>query len=155
MKIIFWLVAILLFSLSQFFILPWLKAVRIKAVISLAMAFMVFGLYLQWGSSKHLDDYYSSQGISLRTKHEELRQLLTEFRKEEFRLRIRLEKNSNDLEAEWRLSDLLAIKALYNQDYQLAIKYWEIAIAKIPKPAGTPDEVRIRTMINLMRQTIP
>lgn len=149
---IFWLLNIFLFSLSLFFVLPWLKVLKNKIFICLVMLWVAFGLYLHWGSSEHLADYYSEQGRTLRIKHQELRKLLAEFRKEEFRLRIRLEKNNSDIDAEWRLLDLLAIKALYNQDYKLAVQYWQSAIKKIPKQEDLSlDKERIENMIDLMK----
>jgi len=132
MNSIFWLMTFLLLAISFVFILPWLRNSLTMLVISTLITASSYGLYLAWGSSQHLKQYYSVQAKFSRLKQAELRQLLAEFRKEEFRLRARLEKDPTDQDAEWRLLDVLAIKALHNHEYVQAVQYWEKALAKIP-----------------------
>ncbi|HXH55644.1 MAG TPA: hypothetical protein VNK03_07895 [Gammaproteobacteria bacterium] len=92
-----------------------------------------YGLYGYWGSSRHLPHYYSKEEAHYRLKQADFQVLLAEFRKEEFRLRLRLEQDPKDIDAAWRLLDLFAIKALQDGDRKLAIQYWERALDKVPQ----------------------
>jgi hypothetical protein len=133
MQLIFWATIVLLTFFAMAFFVPWLYSQK-KVALLIACVFSgtVYALYSYWGSSSLLGQYYSKEAVEASTKQVELRRLMTEFKKEEYRLRFRLEENSKDLDAEWRLLDLLAIKALLENNKNLAKQYWEEALKKCP-----------------------
>jgi hypothetical protein len=128
----FWICTIILLLLALGFVLPRLHSFRAGVLVTLGLAAVTYSLYGQWGSSSHLDQYYSKEEDLYRTKQFEFRKLLTEFKKQEFRLRLRIEEDPDDHEAQWQLFDLLAIKALQNREYEQAMAYWEAALKKLP-----------------------
>jgi cytochrome c-type biogenesis protein CcmH/NrfG len=130
---IFWIITILLVFCALGFILPWIKSIRYKILVSALLSVTTYGLYLQWGSSEYLPNYYSSDEQSQRAKQTHFRKLLAEFRKQEFRLRLKLEEDPTDLDAEWRLLDLLAVKAVQSGEYAQAVQHWQAVLLKIPK----------------------
>lgn len=133
MLIIFWISTFLLYVAALAFVLPWIRSTTLKVLIFAILFCGAYGHYWVQGSSPYLAAYYSSEEQLQREKRGEFRVLLSEFRKEEFRLKLRLEENSADQDAEWRLCDLLAIKALYNRDQKLAVQYWDKAIRLMPE----------------------
>jgi cytochrome c-type biogenesis protein CcmH/NrfG len=133
MLIYFWVATAILLILAFGFFLPWIRAWRLSVGLICLFSAISYGLYGYWGSSCHLSHYYSQEEMHYRLKQADFQVLLAEFRKEEFRLRLRLEENPKDSEAEWRLLDLLAIKALQDGDRKLAIQYWERALDKVPE----------------------
>lgn len=133
MIIYFWSATALLLLLAFGFFLPWMRSWRLSVFLIFVLSLSSYGLYVYWGSSRYLPHYYSKEEQLYRIKQTDFQLLLAEFRKEEFRLRLRLENNPNDIDAEWRLLDLLAIKALQNNDRKLAIQYWESALGKVPQ----------------------
>jgi len=139
MVIIFWVITGLLLICALGFILPSIRLWRIKVLVACILSLCAYFLYFQYGKSQYLVHYYSAEEQLQRNKQASFRRLLAEFRKEEFRLKLRLEENPKDLEAEWRLLDLLAIKAIYHRDYSQAIQYWKQALEKIPKNAQNKD----------------
>ena len=139
MVITFWIITGLLLISAFGFILPWLRSWRIRVLVACLLSLCAYILYFQYGKSQYLVHYYSAEEQLQRNKQASFRKLLAEFRKEEFRLKLRLEENPKDLEAEWRLLDLLAIKAIYHRDYPQAIQYWKQALVKIPKNAQNKD----------------
>lgn len=143
MILLFWSILFLLAVFALAFFLPWVRHWRLSVFLSFFLSLSSLCLYLSWGSSRYLGHYYSdNQPVDLE-KQRQLRSLLTEFRKQEFRLRYRLEENPKDKDAEWRLYDLLAIKALESGEKALARQYWEQAIQVIPNTKDT-DEARKR-----------
>ncbi len=133
MVILFWLITFLLLGCAFLFVLPGLRNWRIRILVAMIIAGVIYGLYFQWGNSQRLKVYYSKEDQVLREQQIAFRPMLTEFKKEEFRLRLRLEENPNDNDAEWRLLDLLAIKAITNKEHKLAERYWQAALKKIPE----------------------
>jgi len=133
MQLIFWATTVLLIFFAMTFFVPWLSSQKkIALLIACLFSGTVYALYGYWGSSSLLEQYYSKEAVEASTKQVELRRLMTEFKKEEYRLRFRLEENSKDLDAEWRLLDLLAIKALLENNKSQAKQYWEEALKKSP-----------------------
>lgn len=130
---IFWVTTVLLLILAFGFFLPWIRAWRFSLGLICLFSVISYGLYGYWGSSRDLSHYYSTEEAHYRLKQADFQVLLAEFRKEEFRLRLRLEQDPKDIEATWRLLDLLAIKALQDGDPKLAIQYWESALDKVPE----------------------
>lgn len=133
MLIYFWSSTTVLLILALGFFLPWLRSWRLSLFLICVIFASSYGLYIYWGSSRYLPHYYSKEEQLYRLRQTEFQLLLAEFRKEEFRLRLRLERDPNDVDAEWRLLDLLAIKALQDGNRQLAVQYWESALGKVPK----------------------
>jgi cytochrome c-type biogenesis protein CcmH/NrfG len=155
MHIIFWVTTFIFLAISLVFVLPWLRSLTMMLMISVTVVAVSYGLYGLWGSSGYLRHYYSLAAEASRAKHIELRLLLAEFRKEEFRLRARLEKDPRDQDAEWRLLDVLAIKALHDQEYLQAIQYWESAFVKIPNnKVMETEKKRIKEIIEVVRKSI-
>ncbi len=132
MIIYFWVFTVILLIIAFGCFVPWIRAWRLSLVLMGLFSIVSYGLYTHWGSHQHLAHYYSSEEEAYRLKQAEFQILLAEFRKEEFRLRLRLEQNPQDIAAEWRLLDLLGIKALQNGDAKLAVQYWESAFDKAP-----------------------
>lgn len=132
---IFWLGTLLLLACAFGFIYPWLRSTPLFSwVVFLVISFVAYTLYFNLGKSRYLPGYYSPEAKALRLRQAELRQLLTEFKKEEFRLKLRLEADPSDSDAEWRLLDILAIKALQNGEKAQALDYWQKALIKMPEP---------------------
>ncbi len=156
MDTVFWLITLLLISMSFVFVLPWLRSSFLLMMFTGVFIIIIsYVLYFKWGSSQYLQQYYSPQAKLSRVKQLELRLLLAEFRKEEFRLRARLEKNSQDQDAEWRLLDLLAIKAMQDREYPLAIQYWKNALLKIPNDKTMElEKERITRIMNVVYKAI-
>ena len=155
MNTIFWLTTFLLLLISFAFILPWLRVSVAMLLVGGVLAISSYGLYLIWGSPQQLTQYYSISAQFSRIKQAEVRELLADFRKEEYRLRVRLEKDPNDQDAQWRLLDVLAIKALYHHEYADAMQYWEHALAKMPNNKATEHEkLRIRGVIEKIREPL-
>ena len=102
-----------------------------------------YTLYFHWGSSQYLAEYYAPESELLRQKHKAFRPLLAEFIKEEFRLSARLEENPKDIEAQYRLYDLLAIKALQGGDQKLAAQYWNEAAKIAPEELKKEYEAKV------------
>lgn len=152
-SIIFWMITLLLLLFALAFVLPWIKGLHQKMLISVVLALFTYGLYFYWGNSQHLAYYYSIEEQQQRAKQTEFRKMLAEFRKQEFRLRLRIEENPADVDAEWRLLDLLAIKAIQKSDYALAVQYWQSAIQKIPKedPNGSDNKERLIKLIKIYK----
>ena len=113
MTTIFWVVTVLLALVAQAFFLPWVKQVKVSMLLALGFLGTAYGLYAYWGNSHHLSQYYSEKEKNFREHQPALRALLTEFKKEEYRLRLRLEENANDKEALEQLKELLKVKALF------------------------------------------
>jgi hypothetical protein len=112
MLILFWLITAFLCLVALGFIISILPIGRSSIFIVVIFLGLSYGLYGQWGSSRYLKQYYSQTERNIRQKQLELRMLLTEFRKTEFRLRVRLEENPKDQDAAQHLVELLKIKAL-------------------------------------------
>lgn len=144
MLIYFWSSTIVLLILAFGFFLPWLHSWRFSVFLICVVFICSYGLYAYWGSSRYLPHYYSEEEQLYRFKQIDLQRLLAEFRKEEFRLRLRLVQDPNDRDAEWRLLDLLAIKALQDGDRPLAVQYWESALGKVPKDLKSQFKEKIR-----------
>jgi hypothetical protein len=66
------------------------------------------------------------------TKRLELRHMLNAFKKQEFTLRQQINEDPEDTEAEYRLMDLMAIKALQQGKVDVAIALWKKVLAKMP-----------------------
>ncbi len=113
MIILFWVATLLLFFIACGFVVPRLQSLRMILGVIILMAVSVYGLYYSWGNSHYLPQFYSKEQQDARSRLPKMQKLLAEFRKEEYRLRFRLEENPNDQDAEQRLVNLLAIKALY------------------------------------------
>lgn len=143
MSFYFWFATATLLILAFGFFLPWIRALWLSLGLSCLVVVTSYGLYSYWGSSEHLPRYYSKEEKAYRLKQADLQILLAEFRKEEFRLRLRLEQNPKDIDATWRLLDLLAIKALQDGNTKLAIEYWESALDKIPQDLKPQFEEKI------------
>lgn len=133
MLIYFWIATAILLILAFGFFLPWIRAWPLSLGLMCVFSVTSCGLYYYWGSSRHLSHYYSKAEMQYRLKQTDFQVLLAEFRKEEFRLRLRLEQDPKDFDAEWRLLDLLAIKVLQEGNRKLAIQYWEKALDKVPE----------------------
>lgn len=140
MLLFFWIITIFLTLLAVLFFLPWIGSQKngpqswgLGFFITLIFCAIVYGLYFHWGSSSLLEAYYSMEVKNKDAKQVELRRLMTEFKKQEYRLRLQLAEDPEDKEAEWRLLDLLGIKALLESDRTLAKQYWEEALKKAPK----------------------
>jgi hypothetical protein len=112
MSALFWVSTLVLLCLSGAFFLPWIKPRVFGLAITSFFAFSAYGLYWHWGSSQYFDQYYSAKEQQFRARQPGLRALLTEFKKEEYRLKLSLEENPKDKDASARLVELLAIKAL-------------------------------------------
>ena len=143
MYYIFWSITALLLILAFGFFLPWIRAWWFSLGLIFLFAVISYGLYDYWGSSHQLSHYYSKEEAYYRQRQADFQVLLAEFRKEEFRLRLRLEHDPKDIEATWRLLDLLAIKALQDGDPKLAIQYWESALNKVPQHLKPQFEEKI------------
>ncbi len=143
MLTIFWVSTSLLLLCAFIFILPWVKSWRFGLSIALFVGLTTYGLYSKLGYGSYLKHYYSEDEQILRSKQDDFRELLAEFRKQEFRLKLRLEENPNDLDAEWRLLDLLSIKALQHGDITLAKDYWDKALLKMPEQYRAQFKARI------------
>lgn len=152
MLMVFWVLSALLCLAALGFVLPWIRSPKVMCLVIGIILGGAYGLYWQQGSSQYLSGFYSKEGQSQREKRNEFRILLTEFRKEEFRLKLKLEENSEDQDAKWRLWDLLAIKALYNNDQSLAIQYWEKAIPIMPENLRGDFKAKIKTAVDFLRQ---
>jgi hypothetical protein len=113
MLIYFWSATAVLLILALGFFVPWMRSWRWSIGLICVISVMSYGLYIYWGSSRYLSHYYSREEQLHRLKQADFQVLLADFRKEEFRLRLRLEQNPKDIDAERRLVDLLAIKALF------------------------------------------
>lgn len=133
MVIFFWSATALLLLLALVFFLPWMRSWRLSLFLIFVISLTSYGLYVHWGSSQYLAHYYSKDEQLYRVKQQDFQLLLAEFQKQEFRLRLRLEHDPNDRDAEWRLLDLLAIKALQDGDRKLAVQYWQSALGKVPE----------------------
>jgi len=146
----FWISTLLLALGALGFILPWIRVWQGVLIIGGLFLGSLYILYWQGGNSQYLAHYYSKEEALKRIQRIKFRKLLVEFKKEEFRLKLRLQENPADQEAEWRLLDLLAIKAVYNQDYPLALEYWQTALLKI---RDTPEHKKTRhRIIELIKQ---
>lgn len=143
MLMIFWASTILLLICALICILPWLPNLRLKILTGFLIFFTAYGFYYHLGRSASLPSYYALEKNLQGIKQSEFRSLLIEFKKQEYRLRVRLEDNPEDIDAEWQLLDVLAIKALQNSDYARAVQYWEAAIKKIPN-GSEYNEVKAR-----------
>jgi hypothetical protein len=110
---IFWISTLFLGVIAQAFFLPWVKQPALRVMMMTVFLGSAYGLYFYWGSSTFLPQYYSEKETAFRKRQPELRILLTEFKKEEYRLRLRLEENPNDKEVLKQLTELLKIKALF------------------------------------------
>lgn len=146
---LFWGMTLILLLSASCFILPWIDGWKARVATLTILSMVTYGLYAYLGNSQYLPHYYSDEQKMLRAQQQAFRPLIAEFRKEEFRLRARLEINPKDIDAEWRLWDLLAIKALNNGDVKRAKDYWGKAIQKIPNtPANKPIKTQILEMLN-------
>jgi cytochrome c-type biogenesis protein CcmH/NrfG len=134
---IFWLVCLILLFFASAFILPWLPQKRARLCFVLFLIMFTFGCYYYFGSSQQLTSYYVTLVEFPKQKISNVQKLFTEFKKYEFKLRQRLEDNPKDIDAEWRLLDVLAIKALQNGELELAKAYWENALKKLPEGEAT------------------
>lgn len=141
---VFWVATVLMLGCACLFALPWIGIGRAAICVVLCIYGVAYGLYARWGSSHYLTSYYSTQEKQQRAQQRVFRPLWIAFRKEEFRLRLRLEENPQDIDAEWRLLDLLAIKAINQGDIKIAREYWGLALKKIP---NTIESQPIQTMI--------
>lgn len=144
MIIFFWSSTTVLLILALGFFLPWLRSWRLSLFLICVIFASSYGLYIYWGSSRYLPHYYSKEEQLYRLKQTDFQLLLAEFRKEEFRLRLRLERDPNDIDAEWRLLDLLAIKALQDGNRSLAVQYWKSALGKVPKDLKSQFKEKIQ-----------
>ncbi len=133
MPMVFWMITVVLTIFAFGFFLPWLRNRQFAGVVALIFLGLVYALYFHWGSSQQLALYYSKEEVAYRDRQGELRMLIAELNKDEYRFRLRLEENPKDLDAEWRLLDLLAIKSLYQGNKPLAQQYWKQALEKMPK----------------------
>jgi len=112
MSALFWVSTVILLGLSGAFFLPWIKCRVFGLAITSLFACSAYGLYWHWGSSQYFEEYYSAKEQQFRARQPGLRALLTEFKKEEYRLKLSLEENPKDKNASARLAELLAVKAL-------------------------------------------
>jgi hypothetical protein len=133
MLIYFWLITALLLLFAFACFIPWIHSWRVSICLIIMLSVITYMLYIYWGSSQYLRHYYSAEEQLYRLKQADFQLLLADFRKEEFRLRLKLEQDPKDVDAEWRLLDLLAIKALQANDFKLAVDYWENALDKVPQ----------------------
>jgi len=142
----FWFTTALLLILAFGFFLPWIRAWRFSLGLICLFSVISYGFYSYWGSSRELPHYYSTEEVDYRQKQADFQVLLAEFRKAEFRLRLRLEQDPKDIDAAWRLLDLLAIKALQDGNRKLAIAYWESALDRVPQHLKLQFKEKILTL---------
>ena len=133
MLLLFWAITAFLTLVAIGFFLPWIGSRKLAVMIVVLFSTIVYGLYTHWGSSQLLGSYYSGEDLKVHGKEAKLRRLMTEFKKQEYRLRLRLEENPEEMDAKWRLLDLLAIKALLEGNPDLARQDWEEALKKVPE----------------------
>lgn len=130
--IIFWICTLILCLCALCFILPWVPSIKMRFAYIIFLVIGSYALYHAFGSASHLKDYCSEESTRMRANLTRIQPLLTEFKKQEIKLKMHLEEFPNDALAECQLLDIMAIKALQNQQRQEAIKYWEQALKKLP-----------------------
>lgn len=155
MLIIFWISTFVLLACALICIFPCLSSYRQKFIISFFVFFSAYGCYFYLGSSKDLPAYYTLEKSLQGLKQSQFPTLLIDFKKQEYKLRVRLEDNPADVDAEWRLLDILAIKALQNRDYAQAVQYWEALIKVLPNsPYNTDIRARFVDLIKTYKEKI-
>ena len=87
---VFWVLTIILVIFATGFSLAKMHSRWVAFFIFITITTLSYTLYLSWGSSQYLAEYYSPESELLRQKHKAFRPLLAEFIKEEFRLSARL-----------------------------------------------------------------
>lgn len=127
------------------FFVPWLKSWLFRFCAFLFVLCFTFGIYLITGGNQK-QQYISLQkkDIEWEIKRNDLRQMLNAFKKQEFKLRLQLSEKPNDAETEYKLMDLMAIKALQQGNIERAKVLWQQALNKIP---NTKDNQNMRIRI--------
>lgn len=107
------------------------KSTLIFTLILIPLFSYVF--YYSFGSSQYLKDYYSLTDQKNREQMRRIRPLMTELKKQEFRLRFHLEENPKDTVVQSQLLELLAIQALQAGDINLAKQFLMKALEVLPE----------------------
>lgn len=129
----FWILCLLLISLSTLFFIPWLSTWRIRLAAVCFIICFTIGLYSITGGLQRQRHLALQQLDSAwETKRLELRHMLNAFKKQEFKLRQQISEHPEDNEAEYRLIDLMAIKALQQGKVDVAINLWQKVLTKMP-----------------------
>lgn len=112
---IFLFLILVTFSLIYFFLKNKELKPSLKSLIHLAMiASISLSLYAYLGYYKDMNEYYSPHAIHTRNKMVEARNLLMHLKKQEFRLRIELEKNNQNAAKWWELGEIYEAKEQLN-----------------------------------------
>lgn len=127
MVFLFWSCTVGLLFLAVGIIFPWISRVRTFIYIFIILGMVAYSLYFSLGSSQYLKAYYSIN----QAQRARMQPLLTELKKQEYRLRFYLEDHPNDNLAHSQLLEILGIQALQAGDKDLAQRCLKEALNKI------------------------
>lgn len=125
MIFIFWFCSALLFGNALLFILPFLPGKKAKLATVFFFGLLIYPLYVTLGAPQQLENYYSGAGTNFRLTQDKMRPLFSQLKKQQGRLRLRLNANADDTISKALLLELLGVEALYREDHALALKFWE------------------------------
>ena len=127
MVFLFWSCTIGLLLLAVGVIFPWISRIKIAFSIFVAIGIVAYSLYFFLGSSQHLKAYYSIN----QEQRARMQPLVTELKKQEYRLRFYLEEHPNDSLAHSQLLEILGIQALQVGNQDLAKRFLTEALNKV------------------------
>lgn len=159
MIVIFWGATFLLLLIVFFFIYPWIRSRFVFWTIVIVLPLGAYPLYLKLGQIAQVKVYYANLKTNLTTdaqsgaKNEaqnqaqidKMQRLLSMLRKQETRLRLKLEETPGDLLLQGKLLDVLAVMALQKGEVALAQAYWGEALV-ILKEVPEAQEFRNRIL---------
>ncbi|MDB6096497.1 MAG: putative cytochrome c-type biosis protein [Francisellaceae bacterium] len=104
----FWLIICLLTIIGICFFILFLGKNHFPLKCVLIIGFVIFnlGLYYQFGAYKQLNDYYSESSKKNRLSIRPLQLLIHQLKKEEYRLRLKLEHDPKNISYWWELSEI-------------------------------------------------
>ncbi len=133
MMLLFWILTFFFTLLAISIFIPWLKFnIRSLFVFSFIILF-TYSFYYTFGASQYLQGYYTSDDLINREQMQRIRPLMTELKKQEYRLRFHLEENPKDYLAQSKLLELLSIQALQSGDQTLAKQFLLKALELLPE----------------------
>lgn len=130
-------------SIALLSFLIFLPKSRYKLVLGFLFSGLAYSIYFHLGASHHLAHYYSDSERAMRESHLKMRPLFSAMKKQEGRLQLKIKEDPNDILSRALLLELLGIEALQKNEYEMAIQFWDQALAFLPTE-GDYDAIRKR-----------
>jgi len=151
---VFWLITGLMFLCALGCVMPRLGSWRWRVGVGcclFASSYIFYGLI---GSARLLSEYNSPTAKAFRRTQVAFRQPMSQLKKSEFRYRLQIEQQPEQIAFQWKLLDNLATQAVQKGELNTAIEYWEQALERFPKGEDELKRQRVEESIKVVKRLV-